>query len=169
MTTDKIRAAAQALFNATRHSFSGPLPTRVHRAYNALHAALAEPAQADPADDAVPVVAYEFEHTYGESTFHPLDEFSTAYRDTAKAIHKPVRQSAHLAAMEALRQENERLKADRSAQVAEVMRLVRAVVGRAITNSDRERLGMADYGACDAETDAYRAVEAAVRKLAGGA
>lgn len=55
-----------------------------------------------PAADAVPVVAYEFEHTYGKSTFHAEDEFHLAYRDTAKDIHQLIRQRDHLATVAAL-------------------------------------------------------------------
>jgi hypothetical protein len=57
---------------------------------------------AEPAGDAgMPVVAYEFEHTYGKSTLHPEEAFTTAYRDTVKAIHQLVRQRDAQAAIAA--------------------------------------------------------------------
>lgn len=254
MTTDKIRAAAQALLDAVDQT-QDPLvcakrlremraalaePTRSERMREAgithrpsyrtlpsddMDGTSTEPAQAAqepepvtkewitrmaaledaagpastigagkhlaaPAGEAVPVVAYEFEHTKGHRTLHDAAEVGFAYRDTAKAVHALVKRSDHLAAMEALRQENERLKdtavakedainysriltllgmeeegdpvaeverlmADRSAQVADVMRLVD------------------EYYFCNGETNSVAshraAVEAAVLNLAGGA
>lgn len=58
-----------------------------------------------PAADAVPVVAYEFEHTRGHRTLHPAAEVGIAYRDTAKAVHALVKQRDHIATVSALQQQ----------------------------------------------------------------
>lgn len=65
-----------------------------------------------PAADAVPVVAYEFEHTRGHRTLHPAAEVGVAYRDTAKAVHALVNQRDHLATVSALQGRITSLEAD---------------------------------------------------------
>lgn len=97
MTTDKIRAAAQKLHDIVMKQCSGYTSGPGFEAAElarAMHAALAEPAQAAPASGAVPVVAYIEHHKAGDNLLwdHPGGKCSSL-----------VRQSDHLAAMEALR------------------------------------------------------------------
>lgn len=120
-----------------------------------------KPNLADSAGDAVPVVAYIEHHKGGDNLVwdHPGGKCSSL-----------VRQFDHLAAMKALRKEDERLKADRSAQVAEVMRLVE----RACISARSSGVAAVIGGDCVKESFQEEAadkvaVEAAVRKLAGEA
>lgn len=186
MTTDKIRAAAQALHDIVMKQCggytSGPgfeaaelaralraalaEPTRAERMREAgytrrpslreFSSDAAEPAQAAPAGDTVPVVA-QVSTAVSLRPGRPPELLWFGPDIGLQPADYPVSQRDHLAAMEALRKENERLKADRSAQVAGVMRLV----------DEAMRYSGAAGDWMHEET--YAAVEAAVRKLAGGA
>lgn len=174
MTTDKIRAAAQALL-AAEHEYDEASAAYLKKpegwrdgarlkksgdvlklCRETLRAALAEPAQAAPADDAVPVVA-QVSTAVSLRPGRPPELLWFGPGIGLQPADYLVSQRGHLAAMEALRRENERLKADRSAQVAGVMRLVDEAM--------RYSGAAGDW----MHEDTYAAVEAAVRKLAGGA
>lgn len=198
--TTKIRAAAQALHDIVMKQCGGYLNGPGFEAAEMardMRAALAEPAQPAPAADAVPVVAWM---TPEESAFSHQE--GAHGRGTACTVAL-IRQSDHLAAMEAMRQENERLrraletvrqypdfdaggplpamidaalsgapetpaeelmthldaslKADRSAQVADVMRLVDEHSQATQMHYVTERVMLRE------------AIEASARKLAGEA
>lgn len=142
VTHDKHAPAALAAYAASVAATYPQLASDMRARWG-----LAEPAQPAPAADAVPVLTHE---QVNESMFssNPRTAFLVYQRD-------------HLAAMEAMRQEVERLKANRSAQVAEVMRLSESMASELLAWHGR---GGSEF----AYDTAYNETEAAVRKLVEG-
>lgn len=180
--TTSIRSAAQALLDATT-------PVERNIAHAKLRAALAEPesvafqyrreevarqmapvnaAFADAKAAAVGQLRFYKQMTAPEPAADAVPvEVTSGHECRAENCtwHNTV--SIDAAELEVLRQEVERLKADRSAQVAEVFRRVAAYGARVQRDSLKPSVFPADDDVPDYTE--FEAVEAAVRKLAGEA